>query len=120
MLDKEDVNTSLLRELAAIFNVPITIFFDNSVNNNQSNTCLLYTSPVLKKAFEDGLLSDHDSWRRMAKARNTTSHIYNEGEAGEIVVKIYDEYSNLLKQLDNRLSKEQQNMNNNLDSLCTV
>ena len=36
MLDKEDVNTSLLRELAAIFNVPITIFFDNSVNNNQS------------------------------------------------------------------------------------
>lgn len=38
MLDKEDVNTSLLRELAAIFNVPITIFFDDSVNNNQSNT----------------------------------------------------------------------------------
>lgn len=38
MLDKKDVNTSLLRELAAIFNVPITIFFDNSVNNNQSNT----------------------------------------------------------------------------------
>lgn len=38
ILDKEDVNTSLLRELAAIFNVPITIFFDNSVNNNQSNT----------------------------------------------------------------------------------
>jgi transcriptional regulator with XRE-family HTH domain len=38
MLDKEDVNTSLLRDLAAIFNVPITIFFDNSVNNNQSNT----------------------------------------------------------------------------------
>lgn len=38
MLDKEDDNTSLLRELAAIFNVPITIFFDNSVNNNQSNT----------------------------------------------------------------------------------
>ena len=38
MLDKEDVNTSLLRELAAIFNVPITTFFDNSVNNNQSNT----------------------------------------------------------------------------------
>ena len=40
MLDKEDVNTSLLRELAAIFNVPITIFFDNSVNNNQSNIFL--------------------------------------------------------------------------------
>lgn len=38
MLDKEDVNTSLLRELAAIFNVPITIFFDDSVNNSQSNT----------------------------------------------------------------------------------
>lgn len=77
-------------------------------------------NPVLQKAFEDGLLSDHDSWRRMAKARNTTSHIYNEGEAGEIVVKIYDEYSKLLRQLDNRLFKEKQNMNNNQDGLCTV
>ena len=38
ILDKEDVNTSLLRELSSIFNVPIAIFFDNSVNNNQSNT----------------------------------------------------------------------------------
>ena len=37
ILDKEDVNTSLLRELSSIFNVPIAIFFDKSVNNNQSN-----------------------------------------------------------------------------------
>ena len=37
ILDKEDVNTSLLRELSSIFNVPIAILFDNSVNNNQSN-----------------------------------------------------------------------------------
>ena len=37
ILDKEDVNTSLLRELSSIFNVPIAIFFDNSVNNNQYN-----------------------------------------------------------------------------------
>ena len=37
ILDKEDVNTSLLRELSSILNVSIAIFFDNSVNNNQSN-----------------------------------------------------------------------------------
>ena len=40
---------------------------------------------ALQKAFEDGLISNHDAWRRMAKARVTTSHTYNEGEAIEII-----------------------------------
>ena len=61
---------------------------------------------TLQKAFEDGLISDHDGWRRMAKARVTTSYTYNEGDAIEIVRKIYEEYSLLLKRLDNRLSEE--------------
>lgn len=61
---------------------------------------------TLKKAFEDGLISDHDGWRRMAKARVTTSHTYNEGDAIEIVRKIYEEYSHLLQQLDGKLNKE--------------
>lgn len=63
----------------------------------------------LQKAFEDGLISNHDGWRRMAKARATTSHTYNEGEAEGIVEKIYDEYSILLKQLDNKLAAEKLN-----------
>ena len=62
----------------------------------------------LQKAFEDGLISNHDGWRRMAKARITTSHTYNEGEAEGIVEKIYEEYSVLLKLLDNKLATEKQ------------
>lgn len=68
---------------------------------------------TLQKAFEDGLISNHDGWRRMAKARVTTSHTYNEGDAGEIVDKIYGEYSVLLKQLDQRLSIEKSNAEKN-------
>lgn len=68
---------------------------------------------TLQKAFEDGLISNHDAWRRMAKARVTTSHTYNEGEAAEIVQKIYEEYSVLLKQLDIRLVKEKLTLENN-------
>ena len=34
-----------------------------------------------QKAFEDGLITNHDAWRRMNKARGTTSHTYNEGDA---------------------------------------
>ena len=52
------------------------------------------------------MISNHDGWRRMAKARITTSHTYNEGDAIEIVRKIYDEYSRLLKQLDDKLEQE--------------
>ena len=61
---------------------------------------------TLKQAFEDGLISDHDGWRRMAKARVTTSHTYNDGDAIQIARKIYEEYSLLLKQLDTKLNEE--------------
>ena len=65
---------------------------------------------TLQKAFEDNMITDHDGWRRMAKARVTTSHTYNEGDAIEIVRKIYEEYSLLLKQLDSRLNEEKLRM----------
>ena len=61
---------------------------------------------TLQKAFEDGLIADHDGWRRMAKARVTTSHTYNEGDATEIVRNIFDEYSHLLQRLDDKLNEE--------------
>ena len=55
---------------------------------------------TLRKAFEDGLISNHDGWRRMAQARVTTSHTYNEGDALAITRQIFEVYSHLLKRLD--------------------
>lgn len=63
-------------------------------------------NPVLQKAFEVGLISGEDGWRRMMKARNTTSHTYNEGDADEIVYMIFNEYSVLLSQLNRTLYLE--------------
>lgn len=61
---------------------------------------------TLKKAFEDGLIENHDGWRRMAMARVTTSHTYNEGEAEEVARQIYESFAPLLKELDDKLTKE--------------
>ena len=73
---------------------------------------------TLQKAFEDGLIANHDGWRRMAKARVTTSHTYNEGDAIEIVRNIYDEYSHLLQRLDDKLNEEKLRLEmNTLDGL---
>lgn len=63
-------------------------------------------NPVLQKAFEDGIISDHDGWRKMIKTRNATSPTYNDGEALSIVVCIYNDYAPLFKKLDKRLSNE--------------
>lgn len=48
------------------------------------------SNSTLRKAFEDGLITDHDIWRRIAATRATTSHTYNEGEVTGIVRKIMD------------------------------
>ena len=65
---------------------------------------------TMKMAFEDGLISNHDGWRKMAKSRNTLRHVYDEAEVIPIVRLIYSDYAPLLKQLDNTvddLSKNQ-------------
>ena len=70
---------------------------------------MLGPNGTLKMAFKDGLIADHDGWRRMAKSRNTLSHVYDENEVLPIVRLIYSDYSPLLKQLDIDLGKLSQN-----------
>ena len=64
---------------------------------------------TMKMAFEDGLISDHDSWRRMAKSRNTLSHVYDEEEVLPIVHLIFTNYAPMLKTLDESLAKLKEN-----------
>ena len=60
---------------------------------------------ALKMAFEDGLITDHDGWRLMAKSRNTLSHVYDEDEATAIAGLIFTKYASLLKALDEKLEQ---------------
>lgn len=64
---------------------------------------MLGPNGTLKKAFEDGLIVNHDGWRKMAKSRNTLSHVYDEEEVMPIIKLIYSDYAPLLKQLDEKL-----------------
>jgi nucleotidyltransferase substrate binding protein (TIGR01987 family) len=66
---------------------------------------MLGPNGTLKMAFEDGIIRNHDGWRRMAKSRNTLSHVYDEEEVLPIVRLIYSDYAPLLKQLDEDLAK---------------
>lgn len=70
---------------------------------------MLGPNGTMKMAFEDGLITDHDAWRRMAKSRNTLSHVYDEAEVLPIVHLIYSDYAPLLKQLDDSLGSLSQN-----------
>lgn len=64
---------------------------------------------TLAQAFEDGMLSDHDGWRQMARARITTAHTYDEEDVKEVAHDFYNIYAPLLKELDFRLEKEKNN-----------
>ena len=66
---------------------------------------------TLKMAFDDGLIADHDAWRKMAKSRNMLSHVYDEEEVLPIVKLIYSDYAPLLKKLDEELNILSQDSN---------
>jgi nucleotidyltransferase substrate binding protein (TIGR01987 family) len=63
-------------------------------------------NPVIKKAFQIGLIEDGTEWAEMLKSRNETTHTYNEAIALEISQKIKTDYFPLLDQLDKQLEKE--------------
>ena len=71
---------------------------------------MLGPNGALKMAFEDGLITDHDGWRKMAKSRNTLSHVYDEDEVLPIIRLIYTDYAPLLKKLDEKLGILSQNL----------
>ena len=70
---------------------------------------MLGPNGTMKMAFEDGLITDHDGWRKMARSRNTLSHIYDEEEVLPIIKLIYSDYAPLLKKLDEQLALLSQN-----------
>jgi len=61
---------------------------------------------TLKMALDNSLITNADVWRRMAKARNLSSHTYDEDEADRIVNDIYDVYSDKLSELVNYLTEK--------------
>jgi nucleotidyltransferase substrate binding protein (TIGR01987 family) len=62
---------------------------------------------TLRQAFNDGYIKDNDKWRRMANARNITSHTYDENDAKEVIYGIYNDYYPLFKDLYNTLKQEE-------------
>lgn len=63
-------------------------------------------NPVIEQAFSDGYISDGEGWRKMKKARDQTSHIYDEQVADEIAAQIIENYYDLLRDAKERLEEE--------------
>lgn len=64
--------------------------------------------PVIKQAFQDGIIVNGNAWIEMLESRNKISHTYNEKIALEISENIRTKYYNLLDDLSTFLSKEKE------------
>ena len=69
--------------------------------------------PVISQAFQDGYIEDGPLWMQMKKARDLSSHTYDEGTAEGIAINIVSSYFQDFKALEKRLEKE---LNNHHDS----
>jgi nucleotidyltransferase substrate binding protein (TIGR01987 family) len=64
---------------------------------------------AIRKSFQLGIIEDGETWMKMLKSRNLTSHSYDEKIAKSIVLAIRDEYYSLFIKFDekfNELSEE--------------
>lgn len=65
---------------------------------------------TLKLSAENSLISDLEVWRKMAKARNLTTHIYDEQVSRKIAHEIFDIYVDKLNELILFLDSKKQNI----------
>lgn len=57
-----------------------------------------------REAFSLGLLEEGEVWMEMIKSRNLTSHTYDQATADLLVERVFTDYLEAFKQLDQRLS----------------
>ena len=55
---------------------------------------------IIKTAFANGIIEDGENWIKMMLARNSLSHLYDEGKSREIYMDIKDIYLNLFEKLN--------------------
>lgn len=71
MLEKKDVNTSLLRDLSSIFNVPISIFFEEEpITNNTTGN-----SNIVVGRDNNGQISAIDCRKELEEAKLEIKHL---------------------------------------------
>lgn len=64
--------------------------------------------PVVRQAFQDGLILDGSAWIQMLDSRNETTHTYDEETALRVSENIKNKYYFLLDELDKQLAKEKE------------
>ena len=60
---------------------------------------------VAKEAFKVGLIDDAEVWLKMVKARNMSSHTYNEETKNKILNEIIEEYYDAFMKLKEKFEK---------------
>jgi len=57
---------------------------------------------IIKTAFANGIIEDGENWIKMMLARNSLSHLYDEGKSREIYMEIKEIYLNLFEKLNKK------------------
>jgi nucleotidyltransferase substrate binding protein (TIGR01987 family) len=55
--------------------------------------------PVIEQAFQDGMITNGPAWMEMLKARNETTHLYDEATFISIIKKVKNDFLPVLRKL---------------------
>lgn len=61
--------------------------------------------PVIEQAFQDGIISDGPVWLDMLKARNETTHLYDQATFESISKKVKEPFLKILKKFESEFPK---------------
>lgn len=62
--------------------------------------------PVIRRAFQEGVITDGEGWALMQQAQNESVQLYDEDHARSLETQIRSRFADLLRDLDTRLRRE--------------
>lgn len=80
----------------------------------QGKTNIVGARDTFREAFQDGIITQGESWMEMLSSRNKTSHTYNEETANEINNSIINTYYSLFQALEKKLESFRSGSQNTL------
>jgi nucleotidyltransferase substrate binding protein (TIGR01987 family) len=75
----------------------------------KGNSGIQGSKDAIRLAFNNGLITNGETWMEMVKSRRLSAHTYNENTANEIAQLVIREYYPLFDQFLNQMENEVQN-----------
>lgn len=90
--DSSVIRDGVIQRFEFTFELAWKSMKDYMADQGADMSAVLFSKQVFKAAYAAEIISDEKTWLDMLKARNVTSHVYDDKQAADVVAQVRDQF----------------------------